>query len=397
MSIVWHSPTVYTNAAILEVYDSSVTLKTGKNGLGWVKIHLLGFIGEVDQTVRDQWTVDALLLMSYSFKPTTEDAQSTTKKTPSPMNQQYGMIAPPRRGDKAVVIHGPDEYFVLGIYPAPGGNEPPSYTPDDLSLIHRSGASIRLNDKHPGVTTPAEDEYSGITGAMSTVANRAIHLIGSKFLPYGLMAEHASQSAKIDINDESDGYAYADIFDDAEPSSTYYQPWATDAIGKKFLGPPHADLGGTEVGSDEFYLLHQGGGVMKMYPQPSDTEYTGFKIAVGGWTISVGKEYWDAGIQNVDSSGDAHVDTRSTAPVEGQILLQNSAGASIKIDPSGDIIIDSQGAIKLGGASASNNVLSSADTTDKHIVTNAFGIPTYEAPIGHDHDITAGQSEVKVP
>jgi len=315
------------------------------------------------------------------------------------MNQQYGMIAPPRVGDKVLVVNcGPRRYFVIGVYPLSGGNEPPSYTSDDLSFIHRSGASIRFNDKYPGVTAPVPDEYDGITGAMSMVANRAIHLVGSKFLPFGLMAEHASQDIKIDINDESDGYDYTGIFADDVPGSAYYQPWDTSATGKKFVGPPNAALPNTttDVGSDTFYLLHQGGGVFKLYPQPADTDYSGMKIAVGGWTISVGKEYWDAGLQNKDTSSSAHADTQGTAPVEGQILMQNSAGASIKVAANGDVIIDSQGSIKLGGDSAASNVLSDADETSVVVGLNLVNAPLWSHTAGHKHSIVAKQSEVKV-
>jgi hypothetical protein len=230
---------------------------------------------------------------------------------------------------------------------------------------------------------------------MSMVANRAIHLIGSKFLPYGLMAEHASQDVPIDLNDgDTSGHDYTAIFDDSEPGSTYYQPWATDAVGKKFVGPPLSDLNGTNVGSDEFFLLHQGGGVLKL--DTIDTNYTGFKVAVGGWTISVGKEYWDAGLRNTDTSSSAHADTQSTAPAEGEILIQNSAGASIKIDASGNVIIDSQGSIKLGGSGASNNVISDADSTSTVVGTNLIMVPLFSHPTGHTHNIVAGQSETKV-
>lgn len=392
--MIWNEPEFYPDAVITRVYGSDDILRNKKSGIGWVQVNLLGFSGETNETVRKKWNVDAMLIMPYSFKPTTEDAQSSTKKLQSPLNQQYGMIAPPRRGDKAIVVYlGPKRYFVMGVYPAPGGNEPPSYTPDDLSLIHRSGASIRLNDKHPGVTAPAEDEYDGITGAMSTVANRAIHLIGSKFLPYGLMAEHASQLTKIDLNiEDSDGYAYADIFDDSEPGTAYYQPWDPSMGSDWLLGPPHSDLSGTDVGSNEFYLLHQGGGLFRLYPQPSDTEYTGLKIAIGGWTISVGKEYWDAGIQNVDTSSGAHTDTQSTAPVEGQIVLQNSAGAYIKMDPSGNVVIESQGTIKLG-TNATQAVVTHGDSTGVATTKMLFFM---DAP-PHSHQEESDQSEVLAP
>jgi len=391
----------YPDAVIVQVYDGSVTLANGKNGLGWVRVNLAGYIGEDRQWVRDEWDVDALLVVQYASKPTTDETQSSSRKLESPLNQQYGMITPPRRGDKVIVgWFGPDRYFVMGVYPAPGGSELPSYTSDDLSYIHRSGASIRFNDKYPGVTAPVPDEYDGITGAMSIVANRAIHLVGSKFLPFGLMAEHASQDIKIDLNEpESDGYAYTSIFDDAVPSSTYYQPWDTSATGKKFVGPPNEAFPSTatNVGSDTFYLLHQGGGVFKMVPV--NTDYTGIKMAADGMTIAVGTEYWDAGLRNKDT-GHTSPAPDSTI-VSGELNIVHESGAKVRIDTTGNVYIDTNGQILYLGDSGGSpqNVVKHGDSTSAHITVNMLGMICYDQTVtpGHTHTVVASQTEVKIP
>ncbi len=391
------SGTFYPHAVITAVYDDTVFMRDNEgneqSGLGWVQVNLLGFIGETEEIARTQGTVDAMLMMSPALKPTTEETQSSTKKLASPMNQQYGTITPPRVGDKALVVYC-RKYFVIGVYPASGGNEPPSYTADDLSIIHRSGASIRLNDKHPGVTAPTPDEYNGITGAMSTVANRAIHLVGSKFLPYGLMAHHASQDVKIDINDESDGYAYTDIFDDAEPSSTTYQPWDASASGKKFVGPPSSDLSGNDVGSDEFYLLHQGGGLLKM--APLNTHYTGTKIAADGMTIAVGTEYWDAGIQNNDTghSGSAPDSTVLT----NVLAFIHGTGASIKIDANGALsLVSADGQDYSITATGTGVVI--LGSKGKQAIGHGDGTSTDTGLFGytHSHTVSKSQDEVWIP
>ena len=388
----------YPDAKITKVYDKTTMLdeEAGITGHGWVQVNLLGYVKESNHPAITSETTDALLLAPYSFQPSTEEHNSSANKLTSPMNQQYGVIVPPRRGDRALVVYA-GEYFVIGVFPAPGGNEPPSFSKHDLSFIHRSGASIRINDKHPGVTAPAEDEYDGITGAMSTVANRAIHLIGSKFLPYGLMAEHASQDVNIGINDGSDGYAYADIFDDAEPSSTYYQPWDTSASGKKFVGPPHADLNAdADVGSDEFYLLHQGGGLLKM--APINTDYTGTKMSSDGMTIAVGTKYWDAGLQNKDTHDSPALDS---TVVTGELNIVHESGAKIRIDTSGNVYIDTNGQTLYLGDSGSSpqDIVKHGDSTTVHSTINFMGAPCYDQTVtpGHSHTVVASQSEVKIP
>ena len=374
----------YPEAIVIKVYDADSEKR------GMIQIDYTGNLQQ-EEEIASRFIVDAWILGPYGFKPTTEDKQVSLKKTTHPMNQPYGMWAPPRRGDKVLALYcGPNRWFIVGSVPVQG-NEHIIADEHSMDTVHRSGASIRLNDRYPGVTAGTE-EHDGITGNMSLVGNRTMMLIGSKFLPFGLLANHAFHSTvKMDLNDDPPTTPdYATKFDNGDPDSvTYYEPWATTADSAPFMSPPDSVL------ADQFFMLHQGGGLIKMYPQPTDTNYTGFKIAIGGWTISVGTEYWDAGLQNLDTSTNAHADTQATAPVVGQVLIQNAAGAYIKMDASGNIEIDSKGSIKLG-KTASNNVISDADTTDQHIVTNAFGIPTYEAPSGHNHGIVAGQSEVKV-
>lgn len=373
----------YPEAIVTKVYDADSEKR------GMVEIDYSGSL-ESDDEIAGRFIVDAWILHPYGFKPTTEQGQVSIKKTTHPMNQPYGMWVPPRRGEKVLALYcGPNRWFIVGSAPVQG-NEHTISDEGDLSTIHRSGASVRLNDRYPGVTG-GSGEHTGITGNVSLVGNRTMMLIGSKFLPFGLLGNHAFHSSiEFDLNDETTS-DYATKFDNSDPDvTTYYEPWATSASGAPFMSPPDSVL------SDQFFMLHQGGGMIKMYPQPSDTNYSGMKIAVGGWTISVGTEYWDVGLQDLDTSTNAHADTQGTAPVAGQILVQNAAGAYMKMDASGNVEIDSKGSIKLG-KTANNKVISDADTTDKHIVINAFGIPSYDEPAtGHDHGIVAGQSEVLV-
>jgi len=410
----------YPESVVLEVYAENHERR------GWVKINYRGLITEKpkegEKKVIDihQFDRDACLLQSFGFKPITEEGQASTSKIAHPMNQQYGFVAPPKRGDRVLVMRQGRSWFVLGSLPATGGNEPPISHVDDLSFIHRSGSSLRFNDQYPGVTG-GFDEFDGITGSTTLVAQRAMVLAGGRFLPFGLLAEHASQTdVKIDINDgKEDGYDYSGvsgIFDNAEPTTGYYyDPWAGTIGSKKFLSPPDT------VGANTLFFLHQGAGLLKM--APLDTDYTGTKLTAGGFTISVGKKYWAAGLkdQNDCSGEDVVAATKDTDPVDGVIRIQNEVGAYIEWTAvggitiatangqtftvtstgTGNLVVEAPGAgnVLLGGSGAAHNVISDNDSTDSVALKDGiFQVPilTTAFAVIHDHGLTALQSDVKV-
>lgn len=401
----------YPESVVLEVYAENHEKR------GWVKINYRGLISDKENFDVHKFDRDACLLQSFGFKPITEEAQASTSKIAHPMNQQYGFIAPPKRGDRVLVMRQGRSWIVMGSLPAIGGNEPPISHIDDLSFIHRSGSSLRFNDQYPGVTG-GSDEFDGITGSTTLVAQRAMVLAGGRFLPFGLLAEHASQTdVKIDINDgHEDGYAYSALFDNSEPTpGTYYDPWADTIGSKKFLSPPDS------VPANTLFFLHQGGGLLKM--DPLDTDYTGSKITAGGFTISVGKKYWAAGLKDQnDCSGEGVVAaTKDTDPIDGVIRIQNEVGAYIEWTAAGGITIataDGQtftvtstgagdlvveapgdGKVRLGGSGAAHNVISDNDNTDSVALKDGiFQVPilTTTFAVIHNHGLTAGQSDVKV-
>jgi hypothetical protein len=127
-----------------------------------VRINYEGFMSDLaedDESTeisdfQARFEVDAVLLMPFGFKPTTDENQTTLARSSHPLNQQYGFIAPPRRGDKVVAAFlGHNRWVVLSAYPAVGGNEQPPHTEANLSFIHRSGSSIRFNDQYPSSMT----------------------------------------------------------------------------------------------------------------------------------------------------------------------------------------------------------------------------------------------------
>lgn len=401
----------YPESVVLEVYAENHERR------GWVKINYRGLITEKEDIDIHNFDRDACLLQSFGFKPITEESQASTSKIAHPMNQQYGFVAPPKRGDRVLVMRQGRSWIVMGSLPATGGNEPPISHVDDLSFIHRSGSSLRFNDQYPGVTGGL-DEFDGITGSTTLVAQRTMVLAGGRFLPFGLLAEHASQTdVKIDINDgEEGGYDYSALFDNSEPTTDYYyDPWATTIGSKKFLSPPDS------VAADTLFMLHQGGGLLKM--APLDTDYTGTKITAGGFTASVGKKYWAAGLKDQnDCSGEGvAVATKDTDPINGVIRIQNEAGAYVEWTAAGgitiatadgqtftvtstgdgDLVVEAPGGgnVLLGGSGASHNVISDGDsTTTVGLKDGIFQVPvlTMAFEAVHGHGLTALQSDVKV-
>jgi len=414
---------IWPDAVILEVYEGTDPRR------GMVKINYMGQISPITDNqgnpspINEKYNKDAWLILPCGFKPTTEKSQSSPSNISHPMNQSYGMVTPPRRGDRVIALHaGPQKWYVMGAVGATGGNEPVISEQDEQSIIHRSGASIRLNDHYPGVTG-GTGNFDGITGNMSIIANRNIMLAGNKWLPHGLLAAHDSTGINIDLNDEDDsGYSYASLFDNADPGSTaYYEPW--DSIttppldSKKFLKPPDS------IPENTFYLLHQGGGVIKI--EDLDTDYSGIKIAAGGMTIAIGEGFWDAGLQNVDDHTSHHADAPNSAAVKDTLKFIHPTGAYFEIDAngkitittadgqdfvlsstgSGDFVIEAPGGGKvlLGGASASHNVISDNDKTNSKILLDKiFQLPVTDAGIdptgfiGHRHGLVTYQSEVQV-
>jgi len=401
----------YPESVVLEVYAENHERR------GWIKINYHGLISDKEDFDVHKFDRDACLLQSFGFKPITEEGQASTSKIAHPMNQQYGFVAPPKRGDRVLVMRQGRSWFVLGSLPATGGNEPPISHVDDLSFIHRSGSSLRFNDQYPGVTG-GFDEFDGITGSTTLVAQRAMVLAGGRFLPFGLLAEHASQTdVKIDINDGAEGgYAYSALFDNEKPvTDYYYDPWVDTIGSKKFLSPPDT------VGANTLFILHQGAGLLKM--APLDKDYTGTKLTAGGFTISVGKKYWAAGLKNQnDCSGeDVVAATKDTDPVDGVIRIQNEVGAYIEWTAAGGItvatadgqtftvtstgagnlVVEAPGAgnVLLGGSGAAHNVISDNDSTDSIALKDGiFQVPilTTTFAVTHNHGLTAGQSDVKV-
>ena len=134
----------YPHARVLRVYGNSIDdlAKRGK-----ILVNYMGFISDISEKEQSpeevqiseyqaQFEVDADAVYSYGFKPTTDEAQASTKRRTDPMNQQYGLVAPPRRGDVVLVMQiGDDNWLVLGSIPARGGNEQPLHHECDLSFM----------------------------------------------------------------------------------------------------------------------------------------------------------------------------------------------------------------------------------------------------------------------
>lgn len=399
----------YPDAKVIEVYGSSENDFAYR---GMVKVNYMGYIGYtvtessseqeiVVSEYQGQFEVDAYVMLPYGFKPTTDLSQSSTSKIKHPLNQQYGMIAPPRIGDRVMVGHfGGGKWVVMGTFPAHGGNEQPPHDNCDLSFIHRSGSSIRFNDGYPSTQTGLPTgNFDGVTGHMTLVGNRVMFLSGSKFLPHGLLSDFEVHGLKLDTGDESDGYVYPNIFDnELEPSSSsdpYYDNWDSDLGTKKFLRPPNL--------SEGYAVVHDGGGLIRI--EKGTDNHSNMRLGARGVTIYAGKKYWNAGLY-----GDTtHVSPAPDSTMEDDVIkIIHHTGAYIKIDADGAISIvtaDGQDYVITATGAAGEIVLGSkgvkvvgdGDTTTIHVVVNAFGASTYEAPTGHSHTVNASQDEVWIP
>jgi hypothetical protein len=354
----------YPDAKVIGVYSSSESDFAYR---GMVRVNYMGYIGYTitESSTKEevlvseyqgQFEVDAYVMLPYGFKPTTDDAQASTSKIGHPLNQQYGVIAPPRIGDRVMVGHfGGGKWVVMGAFPAHGGNEQPPHDDCDLSFIHRSGSSVRFNDGYPSAQTGLPTgNFDGVTGHMT--------------------------------------------LDDVEPSSSpdpYYDNWDSELGTKKFLSPPKL--------SEGYAVVHEGGGLIRI--EKGTDNHSNMRLGARGVTIYAGKKYWNAGLQGDTTHDSPAPDTTMEDDV---IKIVHHSGAYIKIDCDGAISIvtaDGQDYVITATGATGEIVLGSkgvkavgdGDTTTIHVVVNAFGISTYESPTGHSHTVNASQDEVWIP
>ena len=401
----------YPDGVVISVYGSS---EDAPELRGMVRVNYMGYIGyaTTNESTSEEilaaeyqgsFETDAHLgNIGYAYKPITEEVQTTTTRISNPMNQQYGVVAPPMIGDRVLVGHfGGDKWIIMQVFPAHGGNEQPPHDEHDLSFIHRSGSSVRFNDGYPSTQSGLPDgTFDGISGHMTLVGNRVMFLSGDKFLPHGLMSDFEVQGVNADLNDgTTGGHSYASIFDNtSEPSASsdpYYAPWDGSIGDKKFLQPPEI--------SEGYAVVHEGGGLIQI--QKGATNHSNMRFGARGVTICAGQKYWNAGLQ-----GDTtHDSPAPDSTVEDDVIkILHHTGAYIEIDANGAISIvtaDGQdyvitatgvaGEIVLGSKGV--KVVGDGDGTSTHIVVNAFGMTTYEAATGHTHVVNASQDEVYIP
>lgn len=311
------------------------------------------------------------------------------------------MISPPRVGDRVLVGHfGGKKWVILCVFPAQGGSEQPPHDETDLSIIHRSGSSVRFNDRYPSTQTGLPtDTFDGISGHMTLVGNRVMFLSGDKFLAHGLMSDFDAQDVNIDLNDDvSGGHTYASVFDNTiEPSSgsdPYYAPWDSSLGDKKFLQPPALDEG--------YAVVHDGGGLIRI--EKGTGNHSNMRLGARGVTIYAGQKYWNAGLKGETT----HDSPAPDSDIEDDVIkILHHSGAYIKIDIDGSIsivtasgqnyVIEATDAGKIVLGSEGKQVIGHGDGTTSHTVINAFGFTTYEAPTGHAHTVNKSQDEVWIP
>lgn len=389
-------PNIYPNARILRVYGYDETDEESLSKRGMVKIDLEGFMTEsyeseesreegFEEERRQQ--PDAVLIYPYGFMPSTDENQVTTAIRGHPMNQNYGFVAPPRRGDKVIAMNfGDGRWVVLGARPTTVAAQPP-HSIADLSFVHRSGSSIRFNDRFPSsMSDPwgSVDDFENLSGHLTSVGNRMMWLGGTRFLPHGLMSDYEKHQIQIDIREVVAGeteitkYDYSQIFDntDSPALATYYEPWTTTMGTKKFLRPPSIDEG--------MIMLHHGGGMIKISDSTAGN-MSHLKMGARGVTIYVGEEYWNAGLRDETT----HVSGVDSTVEDDVIKIVHPSGVIFRIDAAGVITVGTK----------TKQAIGHGDLVTKHPTVNLFGALCYDqaAGPGHEHTSIKSQDEVWIP
>jgi hypothetical protein len=279
-------------------------------------------------------------------------------------------------------------------------------------MIHRSGASIRLNDTYVGggsissAGTVTEDHMAGLTGNLSMTGNRAMFLAGRRFLPHGLLAKYGDpRSIFSDAGIETyqnveGGKQYNEIFSNEQTdTSNYFDPFNDITMGTKyFLSPPSTSDSIIPLADNTLLLLQHGGGVVRIDDHSAASGYSRLTMGAASMSFMVGQDYRDLGLQGDSTSPGDGAGITSGANV---FEVQHESGTRIIIDADGNVEIDvpSGKEIRLG-AGADENIISDADTTAGEVLLDGLvSLPAREADsqvINHKHGLIAAQTEAKV-
>lgn len=440
---------VFPRALVKKVYDgpqSDVAGDVKKLRPGQILVNTKGEWISRSAGSRD---VPAWVVTPYGMRPHTEEDQQTVNRTNNPFNQFFGFYAMPRVGDTVFLIgmsRGVEsiatEFFVLGSVYSADVNVPPLADQEDLQLIHRSGASIRLNDTYVGggsvsATSEGEGVTKGLTGNLTLVGNRLIVLSGSKYLPHGLLAKYGDprerfsgeKGAKIDTFDgSSGGHSYNDVFGNDAVECTFFDPFAdTTMSGKTFLSPPSTTDDLIPLTDNTMLIAQHGGGVFRIDDHKASVGYSRVTIGATSMSMFVGEEYRQLGLEGKSTGfedkaagiGEGESGYGPVGTGSNTFELQHKTGTRITIDEDGAIYITTQdpnAKIMIDtaddGATIDMGMANKAAVKDYDETTNdqaqaalsgppgthlgTLGLPHGHAHKGHKHNVVASQEKVYI-
>jgi len=444
---MWNVKIINPRALVVAVYTASTTANDEDvEGERPTKMDSNGLLpGQVLVNTGGEWeehigamNVPAWIVVPYGLRVDTAEDQRGTSREERAINQSFGFYASPRVGDTVFLVGVSNnrtgtamEYYVLGTPFGAINTTPPPIDSEDLQLVHRSGASIRLNDTFggggsitsSGGNTGPEHMY-GLTGNLSMTGNRVMILAGRKYLPHGLLSKYGDPRSPfrdygIDVYDGAlAGYKYSDKFDNDVTATQMFDPFEDTTIGltTKFLSPPDDDDPIIPLNDNTLLLLQQGGGVIRIDDHNQDDEYSRLTMAASSMSLMVGKEYRDVGLKGDSSSpgGDAEGIDSSADVFE----VQHKSGSRIKIDSDGNIEIfvangkdvtikdpNGDGSIYIGEGSKQAIRDGDSTTSDKAVAAymgvpdalyGNLGLPATHMHAGHSHTVKKSQDKTYV-
>lgn len=394
--------------------------------------------GQILINTRGEWEAKAagsrdvrarVLMSTYGSRPHTEEDQKSQNIVEHPMNQFFGFVAMPRVGDMVFVFgiasdNGPysTEYWVTGTSLSSSINVPPLADKEDVSIVQRSGASIRLNDTFEGggAITSSSDEGSGVdrglTGNLSMTGNRIMVLGGTKYLPHGLLSKHGdlrNRFSRLRFNtfENEAGSTYGEAFSNDE-DSTFFLPFVDSSfIDKKFLRPPGTTDDIIPLTDNTMLFGHHGGGVVRLDDHNDADGYSRMTLGAAGVSIMVGQDYRPLGLAGDSSAKGDGAGVTSDADV---FEIHHKSGAKVIIRENGDVEIspaegrnvtmkDTEGDGKIYLGEGTDTAVRNNDQTTKVAAFESpslhignLGLPHGHNHEGHIHGVEASQDKTYV-
>lgn len=407
--------------------DSAEAEKTDSFGLlpGQVKI-------KVGYSEENAWVV-----MPYGMRMDMKGSNREQRTS----NQPYGTYMMPRVGDLVFAIgydfgdSGIDEgyrteYYVLGVMGSTKVTRPPPTDKDDMQMVHRSGASIRLNDTYAGggaMTTTGDATgvaaLKGITGNLTMVGNRTMIFAGKNYLSHGHLAKYGDprkrfRELKIQTRSTlATDNTYGELFSN-NASDSYYDPFDSQMITnvQKFLSPPSTEGDIIPLTDNTLLLAQQGGGVFRIDDHSASASHSRITVASASMSFMVGTAYKELGLSGDSSSVEdaSGIGGDGNAGLAGDVgtgtntyEVHHSSGTRVTIDedgtiniftrdPNATIHIDTEDDARIYIGEGEHPVVRSDDVTAKDTATAAImgppdttigclGFPIPHMHNGHTH------------